>query len=747
MNPSTDVLDHLLLASVNRACFDRQALRSALTRDPALEAVVAACWPRAMGVAPEARPDPLPAIDAFLATASGAAQDLALLLSADRAIQQRRHALAAARLALLDGRATRPQTAPWQIAENHVRAKLAMRRGEVTAMARWHAAAVAAAEAHPEVGDPLRELDLRMRLMTHRWDGCDAILAELDRGAATATGIGHRALLWRAWLAIEQGRAADALALIADHRRAPWAYLLRLVAAAQLQRWPTVEDLLAHPPGDDASDPMILGYRGMVRYLAGRLDDVAGVLAQLSLNDRESTLFLTTLHLALNTALANGRGAQARRLLSRIDPHADLPSYHLEWARLHRLEGDEDAAAARFAQLVASQRPAYIAWRLQWAHELASHALVAWWWPHCQSGGVARRLPALPPPQMAPATPAGDAEPVLVGDDPAIRDARERIALFAPRSEPVLISGETGTGKEIVARLLHRAACPDAPMVSVNCAAIPASLAEAELFGHVRGAFTGAERARGGAIAAAGDGVLFLDEIASLPLALQGVLLRVLETGDYRPVGGDRNRRLRARVIAACDADLSAVVAEGRLRADLLYRLQRLTIDLPPLRHRPGDIAALAQHFLTRFGFAGPSELDRSLLRHWRRHPWTGNVRELRNEVERMAILHGDERRFTVAHSTIATGAAGLARPTCRQPPVVGATAARRERIVRLAHKQGHVTRKAVITATGCAPATAQRDLSALVAAARLRRVRPGIGVRFDYFVPTDTGAAASATD
>lgn len=740
MSPLPSLIDHLLIAMVNRACLDPRSIRGDLARDPVLQEVVRSCWPGPMGVSSGSEADPLPLIEAYLASATGVAQELALLLSADRAIDQRRHDFAATRLALLDGRETGSQTAPRRIAGYVVRVKLAMRRGEVGAAERWHAAAVAAAADHPEVGDPLRVLDLRLRLMTHRWDGCDEILAELDRGAASSTGIGYRALLWRAWVTIEQGQAAAALELIGAHRREPWTYLLRLVAAAQLRRWPEVDDLLADPPGGDPNDLLILGHRGAVRYLAGRLDEVASVIAQLS-HARQEGLFQTSLHLALHLALASGRSGQARRLLGRLDPKGDLPACHLEWARLHRLEGDDAAAMARFAQLVASRRPAYIAWRLQWAPELSHDALVAWWWPHCRSESRG----ALPPPapRATPATPSEEPAAVLIGDDPGIRTARERIRLFAPRHEPVLISGATGTGKEIVARSLHRTARPDDPLVTVNCAAIPASLAEAELFGHVRGAFTGADRLRAGAIAAAGDGVLFLDEIVSLPLPLQGVLLRVLETGDYRPVGGDRNRRLRARIVAACGEDPQQAVAEGRLRPDLLYRLQRLTIDLPPLRQRLGDLEALARHFLIRFGFDPPPELDQALLGHWRRHPWTGNVRELRNEVERLAILHGDEPRFTLAHSTIATAGEGTAElpvvPSAHRPlPVVGATAARRERIVQLARQHGHTTRKAVIAATGCAPATAQRDLTALVAAARLRRVQPGGGVRFDYFVPGD---------
>ncbi len=746
MAPTSDLIHHLLIATVNRGSLDRQRVRVACEGDRPFADLVRVCWPQCLDDARGAVADPLGAIDTYLAEVTGAAQDLALLLSADGAIRQRRLNLAAARLDLFAGRRSPACDPTWHIAENFVRTKLSLRRGEFAAAARWLAAAVAAAGAtHPEVGDSLRELDVRLRLMTHRWDGCDEILADLARGADTTTGIGHRALLWRAWAAIEQGHAQRALDLIDAHREQPWTYLLRLAAGAQLRRWPWVEDLLAQPPVDDEQDALLLGQRGAVRYLQGRLEEVSSIITRLGQGDPESDPLQSTLHLALHTSLASGRGEQARLLLSRLDPQADLPSFQLEWARLHRLEGDDASAAACFARLVASGRPAYIAWRLRWAHEVTGDELVAWWWPHCRPDRVDRPQGAPAEPRARPtAAPHDESEPILIGEDPTMVEVRHRIALFAPRDEPVLICGETGTGKEIVARSLHRLARPEAPLVNINCAAIPASLAEAELFGHVRGAFTGADRARAGAIAAAGDGVLFLDEIVSLPADLQGVLLRVLETGDYRPVGGDRDRRLRARVIAACHEDPHRAVADGRLRADLFYRLQRLTIDLPPLRRRVDDIEVLARHFLIRFGCITPPDLDPALLRCWQRHSWSGNVRELRNEVERMAVLHGHEACFTVAHSAIAAAAEPTDAPLSPSPeptsesrpsPVVGAIAKRREQIVRFVREHGHITRKEAIAVTGCAPATAQRDLQALVDSARLRRIRSGAAARFDYFI------------
>jgi transcriptional regulator with PAS, ATPase and Fis domain len=207
----------------------------------------------------------------------------------------------------------------------------------------------------------------------------------------------------------------------------------------------------------------------------------------------------------------------------------------------------------------------------------------------------------------------------------------------------VLIGGETGTGKELLARAIHYGG-PRAPQpfVEINCAAIPANLLESELFGHERGAFTGAVAAKPGLFELAHGGTLFLDEIGSMPLELQPKLLRALESRTIRRVGGQQGRQVDVRVIGAAHADLAAASARGEFREDLFYRLNVVTLTLPPLRDRNGDIELLAETFLARiatgYGLPVPS-LTAELRAALRAHAWPGNVRELRNAIERALVL------------------------------------------------------------------------------------------------------------
>jgi two-component system nitrogen regulation response regulator GlnG len=237
------------------------------------------------------------------------------------------------------------------------------------------------------------------------------------------------------------------------------------------------------------------------------------------------------------------------------------------------------------------------------------------------------------------------AEPgAMVGSSPPMQQVFKRVALAAACGEPVLITGESGTGKELVARAIHRHGDRAAgPFVAVHLAALPEALVERELFGHERGAFTGADSASPGLLDRAGAGTVFFDEVAEAPPAVQAKLLRVLDGGEFRPVGGGSERRLRARVVAATNRDLAAMVASGAFRADLYYRLAVLPIHLPPLRERPEDLPALWDHFLAR---ARPGRADRldpasPLARALRAHGWPGNVRELRNAAEHAARAAG----------------------------------------------------------------------------------------------------------
>jgi PAS domain S-box-containing protein len=236
----------------------------------------------------------------------------------------------------------------------------------------------------------------------------------------------------------------------------------------------------------------------------------------------------------------------------------------------------------------------------------------------------------------------------LLGDSMALQQVLGDIAQVAQTDATVLIMGETGTGKELVARAIHRASRrSDRPLVTVNCAAIPASLIESEFFGHEAGSFTGATKKRDGRFALADKGTIFLDEIGELPVDLQGKLLRVLQQGEFEPVGSSHTRKVAVRVLAATNRDLRAAVQEGKFRQDLYYRLNVFPIQLPPLRERGDDVVRLADAFAQRFAKQmgrAIAPLTPDCIRRLTAYTWPGNVRELQNVIERAVITATDGR-------------------------------------------------------------------------------------------------------
>jgi two-component system nitrogen regulation response regulator GlnG len=255
---------------------------------------------------------------------------------------------------------------------------------------------------------------------------------------------------------------------------------------------------------------------------------------------------------------------------------------------------------------------------------------------------VGRALNRPPAPEEASRErerPEAAAPEEIVGRSPAMQAVFKRIALVASRDACVLITGESGTGKELVARAVHRySPRRDRPFLPVHVAALNPNLVESELFGHVRGAFTGATQARPGLLVLADGGTVFLDELADVPLPVQVKLLRVLEHNEVLPVGGNVPQPMNIRILAATHQDLARCVAEGRFRHDLYFRLNVFGVALPPLRERPEDIEPLAEHFLRRFEPRALPLLPET-VRFLQSLPWFGNVRELRNALEHAAII------------------------------------------------------------------------------------------------------------
>jgi len=290
----------------------------------------------------------------------------------------------------------------------------------------------------------------------------------------------------------------------------------------------------------------------------------------------------------------------------------------------------------------------------------------------------------------------------IIGRSAVLREALTRADQVARTETTVLITGESGTGKELVARAIHDASArADGPFVAVNCVALPDTLLESELFGHERGAFTGADRQKPGRFELAAGGTLFLDEIGDLSAAVQVKLVRVLQEREYQRVGGTATLRANVRLIAATHRDLSAEMAAGRFRSDLFYRLSVFNVHLPPLRMRGDDVLLLADHFIRTLGAQmgkGDLTLSRDAGDLLRRHAWPGNIRELQNAIER-SLISSEGTLITAAHLALQATAVPIPPQATSAPVAPGSLdALERKAIVdALRRTHGHKNRAAVL--------------------------------------------------
>lgn len=482
---------------------------------------------------------------------------------------------------------------------------------------------------------------------------------------------------------------------------------------------------------------------------------------------------LTSLNL-LRAELAERNIDAARRLLSLRQSHGNI--HYLDGlfeARALLIEGSIEQAGNNFYQAMTLAQNHNARNRLDLEMTLATEIPHHWVLHLAERAAKAhiplRRSKAAPGAVIAAQTSSASGVSNIIGSSQATEELRRTVSHFSRMDVPVMITGETGTGKDLIAHAIHEeSSMREKPFIAVNCASISESLLESELFGHEKGAFTGASSSRKGLFEEAGDGYVFLDEIGEITPRLQAALLRVLETGEIRPVGSSSSRKTNCRILTATNADLARLAQDGRFRQDILFRLKRLEIHIPPLRERSDDILPLASFFLNH-NRSGDSNavMSEDLCRLVLSYSWPGNVRELRNVIERMRLMNSDKLYYEVSDIglPIATNASP---PTSRRvttpsyparqqtgipvavPVARVATANRydlkkgRSRMRRLEalrelfaqHKT--LTRSEIIDATGISPSIATADLQTLASEQFVERIQPSKSPRSTYFKMID---------
>jgi len=458
----------------------------------------------------------------------------------------------------------------------------------------------------------------------------------------------------------------------------------------------------------------------------------------------------------IRAELASGHGEAARRLLRRKQVLGNAHYFDdLFHARIEWLAGNQILARWHFSQVLQAvnkhQALGWLDFELRMACELSPGDLVML---SRRDPRAARKIngEAI---EISPRQDLPTSEMSLVGNSAETLKLRKLLQHFAKLDTLVLIRGETGTGKELAARMMHDLGPRKAhPFIVINCGAIAESLLESELFGHKKGAFTGAEKAHRGLFEEAGEGTILLDEIGDIPLRLQIVLLRVLETREIRPVGSTTSRRINCRIMAATHADLETRVEEGQFRNDLLFRLRRLEVNIPMLKDRREDILPLVEYFLAtgRHDSTRP-DLSQELKNRLYFYNWPGNVRELRNTIERMRLMNSDKLHydlddFQIDHEVHAPGpilksdspvdVAGSETKSLDQAKALidrEITPLRRlDRLRRLFLTQKKLTRGEIIRIFSISPNTATSYLKQLCHEKTIEKIKPTASSRSHYF-------------
>ena len=468
---------------------------------------------------------------------------------------------------------------------------------------------------------------------------------------------------------------------------------------------------------------------------------------------------LLAIQVQLDSALARRERQESRALLTKLDPSKKQTRYEFEWFRLFLLEENQLAAAEFLNRFMSRSIPGQLEMNLAGATEVTAFQFLA-------AKQLAKELRSesshAPLRNDRVKSPVRDNQELcdskFIGSSQVMMEIRSLILKVARLPQTVLLTGETGTGKEVTARLLHQCSeAKDKPFIAINCGGLPENLIESELFGHVKGAFTGATHDSLGLFVEAGEGTLFLDEVNSMSPRLQTVLLRTLEDREVRPVGGSKIQPVKCRVIAASNQSLEKAVETGCFRSDLYFRLAQIPIRLPSLKERPEDIIELAYFFLHRINGNSQRRLSTELEAAMKSYSWPGNVRELKHKVEYMALvdssrpelcLHTFEemlQQFCSRRPEEHTSSTETQRHEVSESTEIGSLSkrpiqlknptSRRRYLQKLFAKHHQLTRAEIVELVGCAPNTATRDLRELEKEGVIRRISTSNNLKTSYFV------------